>query len=57
MVFSKGATTGVWKWGDKELPTVESYCYLGIEFACNGSWDSYVQKLISNGKKKLKSIA
>ncbi len=43
MDFSKAATTGVWKWGDKELPTVESHCYLGIEFACNGSWDSYVE--------------
>ncbi len=46
LVFSKGATTGEWKWGDKELPIVESYCYLGIEFACNGSWDSNVQKVM-----------
>ncbi len=52
MVFSKGATTGVWKWGDKELPTLESYCDLGIEIAYDGSWDSHVQKVISNDQKK-----
>ncbi len=46
MVISKGATTGVWKWGDKELPTV----------AINGSWDSPVLKVISNGKKKLNQV-
>ncbi len=22
-----------WKWGDKDIPEVVSYCYLGIEFA------------------------
>ena len=33
MVFSKTADTGVctWKWGDKDIPEVVSYCYLGIE--------------------------
>ena len=41
------------EWGDKEIPRVVSYCYLGIEFANNGSWDSHVQKVINNGKKKL----
>ena len=25
---------------------------MGIEFANNGSWDSHVQKVINNGKKK-----
>ncbi len=46
-------TTRVWKWGDKELPTLESYCDLGIEIACDGSWDSHVQKVLSNDQKKL----
>ena len=40
------------KWGDKDIPEVVSYCYLGIEFAKNGSWDSHVQKVINSGKKK-----
>ena len=35
---------------------VVSYCYLGIEFAKNGSWDSHVQKVINNGKKKLNQL-
>ena len=41
------------QWGDTEILRVVSYCYLGIEFANNGSWDSHVQKVINNGKKKL----
>ena len=31
----------------KEILRVVSYCYLGIEFADNGSWDSHVQKVIN----------
>ena len=52
MVFSKEVDTGActWKWGDKDIPEVVSYCYLGIECANNGSWDSHLQKII---KKKL----
>ncbi len=55
MVFSKEVNTGAcaWKWGNKDIPEVVSYCYLGIEFANNGSWDSHVQKVINSGKKKL----
>ena len=58
MVFSKEVNTGActWKWGDKDIPEVVSYCYLGIEFAKNGSWDSHVQKVINNGKKKLNQL-
>ena len=35
MVFSKKVNTGActWKWGDKDIPEVVSYCYLGIKFA------------------------
>ena len=38
MVFSKQVNTGActWKWGDKHIPEVVSYCYLGIELAKNG---------------------
>ena len=58
MVFSKVAITDMcaWKWGDKVIPRVVSYCYVGIEFAENGSWDSHVQKVIDNGKKKLNRL-
>ena len=58
MVFSKQVDTGActWKWGDKEIPRVASYCYLGIEFASNDSWDSHVQKVIASGKKKVNHL-
>ena len=58
MVFSKEVDTGecTWKWGDKDIPEVVSYCYLGIKFANNGSWDSHVQKVINSGKKKLNQL-
>ena len=58
VVFSKVAITDMctWKWGDNVIPRVVSYCYLGIEFAENGSWDSHVQKVIDNGKKKLNRL-
>ena len=58
VVFSKVAIIDMcaWKWGDKVIPRVVSYCYLGIEFAENGSWDSHVQKVIDNGKKKLNRL-
>ena len=57
MVFSKQVNTAActWKWGDKDIREV-SYCYLGIEFAKNGSWDSQVQKVINKGKKKLNQL-
>ena len=40
MVFSKEVDTGTctWKSGDKNIPEVVSHCYLGAEFANNGSW-------------------
>ncbi len=58
VVFSKEVNTGActWKWGNKDIPEVVSYCYLGIEFANNGSWDSHVQKVINSGKKKLNQL-
>ena len=35
---------------------VASYCYLGIEFANNDSWNIHVQKVINSGKKKLNQL-
>ena len=58
VVFSKVAITDMcaWKWGDKVIPRVVSYCYLGIEFAENGSWDSHVQN-VANLSGGIKSIS
>ena len=37
MVFSKEVDTGTFtrKWGDKDIPRVASYSFLGIEFVNN----------------------
>ena len=53
MVFSKEVNAGecTWEWGDSDIPGVVSYCYLGIEFAKNGSWDGHVHKVVNNGEK------
>ncbi len=53
MVFSKEVDTGTFtrKWGDKDIPRVASYSFLGIEFVNNGSLDRHVQILMVKGKK------
>ena len=53
MVFSIEVDTGTFtqKWGDKEIPRVASYSFLGIEFVNNGSLDRHVQFLMVKGKK------
>ena len=57
VVFSKEVNTvHVHGSGEIDIPEVVSYCYLGIEFTKNGSWDSHVQKVINNGKKKLNQL-
>jgi len=52
MVFSIEVDTGTFtrKWGDKDIPRVASYSFLGIEFVNNGSLDRHVQILIVKGK-------
>ena len=52
MVFSKEVDTGTFtrKWGDKDIPRVASYSFLGIKFVNNGSLDRHVQILIVKGK-------
>ena len=53
MVFSIEVDTGTFtrKWGDKDIPRVASYSFLGIEFVNNGSLDRHVQFLMVKGKK------
>ena len=35
---------------------LDSYCYLGIEFSSNGSWDKHIKALLIQGKQKLGSL-
>ena len=37
----------------RELPKVSNYCYLGIDYASNGSWDVHIKKVINNGRKRV----
>ena len=35
--FSKtGGVTGTWVWGNQDISTLDSYCYLGVEFSSKG---------------------
>ena len=42
-----------WKWGDEELPRVDQYTYLGVEFEKNCSWDVHIRKLVEKGKARV----
>ena len=56
-VFSKASTSGEWKWGEHIiLPKVSNYAYLGVNFASNGAWDSHVNHVCVNGRKKLNQL-
>ena len=52
MVFSIEVDTGTFtrKWGDKDIPRVSSYSFLGIEFVNNGSMDRHVEIVNMKGK-------
>ena len=38
------------------LPIVSNYTYLGVDFSCNGAWDTHIKKLIQNGKQKVNQL-
>ena len=40
-------------WGDESLPILDSYCYLGVEFSSDGSWDKHIKSLIMRNRQKL----
>ena len=42
-----------WVWSDKCHPVLDSYCYLGIEFSSDGSWDKHIKSLITRNRQKL----
>jgi len=41
-----------WTWGDKELPIVEKYTYLGVEIANDCKWDVHMHKIAEKGKAR-----
>ena len=52
--FSKlGEVSGKCVWDDESLPVLNSYCYLGVEFSCDGSWDKHIKSLIVCDRQKL----
>ena len=54
VIFSKtGRGSGKWVWGDESLPILDSYCYLGVEFSSDGSWDKHIKSLIVRNWQKL----
>ena len=32
---------------------LDSYCYLGVEFSSDGSWDKHIKSLIMHNRQKL----
>lgn len=56
MVFAKEPIEGSWKWGERELPSVSNYTYLGIDFAFNGAWDMHIKKVLDSGRKKVNQL-
>ena len=54
VVCSKlGDTSGKRFWGNEELPVLDSYCYLGMIFRNNGSWDKHIKSLLIHNRQKL----
>ena len=37
----------------KAFPTLDSYCYLRVEFSSDGSWDKHIKSLIVRNRQKL----
>ena len=37
----------------KAFPILDSYCYLGVEFSSDGSWDKHIKFLIMRNRQKL----
>ena len=54
IIFSKlGKVSGKWVWGEESLPVLKSYCYLGVEFSSDGSWDRHIKSLLIRNRQKL----
>ena len=48
--------TGTWVWGHQLIPTLDSYCYPGVEFSTNGLWDKHIKSFIAHNKQKLRAL-
>ena len=55
MVFNSEAReqSQQWFWGNVEIPVVNQYTYLGVEFCSDGKWDTHIQNLANKAKTKL----
>ena len=42
--------------GEHKLPTVSKYTYLSIDFQCNGAWDTHIENVVDNGRKKVNQL-
>jgi hypothetical protein len=42
-----------WHWGNVEIPVVNQYTYLGVEFSSDCKWDAHIQTLANKAKAKL----
>ena len=40
MVFARESVDGAWKWGERFLPRVSKYTYLGV-VTSTGAWDEH----------------
>ena len=56
MVFSRNIVNGDWMWGERKLPNVSSYTYLGIDFSYNGAWDLHIKKVLDTGKRRVNQL-
>ena len=55
--FSKTReVTGTWLWGHQDIPILDSYCYLGVEFSSDGLWDKHIKSLVVSGRQKLGAL-
>ena len=50
--FTSRQISGGCVWGCESLPVLDSYCYLGIEFSSNGSWDKHIKSPVVRNKQK-----
>ena len=51
--ITPGPPAGEWVWGDEGLAGLDSFCFLGIEYSSDGSWDKHIKTLITCKRQKL----
>ena len=48
--------TATWVWGNQNIPTLDSYCYLRVEFSSNGLWDKHIKSSVTRNKQELRAL-